>query len=91
MTARLGILLSGSGSTYANIVSQIEKKALKAEIAIVIASRPSAKALVKAQEWNHKTAVLSDQNEIQQSLEAHRCDLVAMCGFMRRYDPRGAS
>ena len=88
-SARLGILLSGSGSTYANLVEAIEAGNLPAEIAVVISSRPGVKGLERAAAWGHTTAISKDQDEIQSLLLDHGCDLVAMCGFMRRYDPQG--
>jgi len=90
MTARLGILLSGAGSTYGNLVARIHDGSLPAEIAVVIGSRANAEGLAKAQAWQHPCAASADQNEIQQLLEDHGCDVVAMCGFMRRYDPQGS-
>ena len=86
---RLGILLSGSGSTYANIVSHIESGAIAAEIAIVISSRPGVQGLERAAAWGHSHNIAKEQETIQDLLVAHQCDLVAMCGFMRRYDPQG--
>ncbi|TVR43349.1 MAG: phosphoribosylglycinamide formyltransferase [Planctomycetota bacterium] len=89
MTARLGILLSGSGSTYANLQAQIQQGTLDAEIALVIASRPQAGGLQQAADWGHPWLVSRDQETIQQGLVDHGCDWVAMCGFMSRFDPRG--
>ena len=90
MTTKLGILLSGAGSTYANIVAYIQDKELDAEIAVVVSSRDGTVGLQRANDWGHPTAISADQGEIQGILETHNCDLVAMCGFMRRYDPQGA-
>lgn len=90
MNAPLGILLSGSGSTYANLVEHIEAGLLPASIAVVIASRADCAGCERARAWGHPLVISHDQDEIQSTLQAHGCQWVAMCGFMRRFDPRAA-
>ena len=87
MTARLGILLSGSGSTYANLVAQIAAGRLDAEIGVVISSRADAYGLERAKTFGHPSAVTSKADEITAILQDHRCTWVAMCGWLKFYDP----
>ena len=84
MTARLGILLSGSGSTYANIADHL---ATVATIAVVVSSRQDAGGLDKARARGHATAVAREPEAVTAALRAHGAQWVAMCGWMRYWDP----
>jgi phosphoribosylglycinamide formyltransferase-1 len=87
MPARLGILLSGSGTTYANLAQAAAAGRLPAEIAVVVASRPEAGGLERARALGHPTAVAGDSAAVEQALRAHGAWWVAMCGWMRFWDP----
>jgi phosphoribosylglycinamide formyltransferase-1 len=87
MPARLGILLSGSGSTYANLVAAIADGRLPAEIAVVIGSRADAGGLERARAHGHPAVVAAAPEAVTAALRAHRAEWVAMCGWMRFYDP----
>ncbi len=87
MSARLGILLSGRGSTYDNLVAQIAAGRLDAEIALVVSSRRSAGGLARAAAHGHPTAVLREADAIDQAFAASGAELIAMCGWMRYWDP----
>ena len=87
MRARLGIMLSGSGSTYANLVDEIAAGRLAADIAVVVSSRADAGGVKRAQQYGHPVVVASDAAEVTAALLAHQCEVVAMCGWMRFYDP----
>jgi phosphoribosylglycinamide formyltransferase-1 len=87
MPARLGILLSGSGTTYANLSSAAAEGRLPAEIAVVVASRADAGGLERARALGHPTAVAGDSAAVEQALRAHGAGWVAMCGWMRYWDP----
>jgi phosphoribosylglycinamide formyltransferase 1 len=86
-SARLGILLSGSGSTYANLVEAIQQGRLSAEIALVVASRSDAGGVARARAWGHSVVVAQDADEVTAALRQHGCQVVAMCGWLRFYDP----
>ncbi|MBX3438292.1 MAG: phosphoribosylglycinamide formyltransferase, partial [Planctomycetaceae bacterium] len=45
---RLGVLISGSGTTLANFLARIEATTLNAEVAVVIASRADCGGVEKA-------------------------------------------
>ena len=84
MSARLGILLSGSGTTYQNLADRIADGALPAEIVVVVASRPGIFGIERAKQLGHPCIVAADPTE---ALRAHRAEFVAMCGWMRYWDP----
>lgn len=86
MTARLGILCSGSGSTYANLVAHIEAGTVPASVATVVVSREQAGARARATAWSHPCTVACESEAIAAALRQHDCQWVAMCGFMRRFD-----
>lgn len=84
MTARLGILLSGSGTTYDNLTQWVADGRIDARIAVVVSSRPRTGGLDKAARHGHRAVVARDPSV---ALEAAGCDYVAMCGWMRFWDP----
>jgi phosphoribosylglycinamide formyltransferase 1 len=83
MRPRLGILLSGSGTTYANLA----EAGLPADFAVVIGSKPGLGGLAKAEALGHPTAVASKPDEVTAVLRAHRVDWVVMCGWLKYWDP----
>ncbi|MBA3685738.1 MAG: phosphoribosylglycinamide formyltransferase [Planctomycetes bacterium] len=87
MPARLGILLSGGGSTYANLEAAIADGRLAAEIAVVVSSRADAGGLAIAAAHGRPAMVASDAAAVTAALHAHRAQWVAMCGWMRYWDP----
>ena len=87
MTARLGILLSGSGTTYANLVAAIRAGRLDAEIAVVVSSRADAYGLERAKAFGHPCLVAKEAAAITAALREARAEWVAFCGWMRFYDP----
>ncbi len=90
MLARLAILLSGSGSTYANLAERCVAGTLAAEIVLVISSRADAGGVALAQRCGHPCVVAGRAEEVTAALLAYRADLIAMCGWMRFYDPPAA-
>lgn len=90
MSTRLGILLSGSGSTYANLVDAIAAGLLPAQISVVVSSKADAGGVERARAYGHPLVIASDAAAVSAALLAHRCDLVAMCGWLKFYDPPAA-
>jgi phosphoribosylglycinamide formyltransferase-1 len=84
---RLGILLSGLGSTYANLVEAIQDGRLRATIAVVVSSRAEAGGLALARSLGHAAVVASEPAAVSAALAAHQAEWVAMCGWMRYWDP----
>jgi phosphoribosylglycinamide formyltransferase 1 len=84
---RLGVLLSGSGSTYANLVEAINAGSLPASIAVVISSRADAYGLQRAAAYGHPAQVATSADAVTAALRAHGADLVVMCGWLKYWDP----
>lgn len=93
MTAplRLGILLSGGGRTLQNLLDQIDRGALPAEIAVVIASRSNTGGEARATARGIPTHVVRPKDfpmpeafsaAVAAQLDAARVDLVCLAGFM---------
>ena len=95
---RIAVLLSGSGTSLENLVRQIEKGALAAEIVAVISSRAKAVGLQRARRhglpahavergaYDDETAF---NDAIHRILEQARPDLLVLAGFLSRLDLRG--
>lgn len=93
---KLGILISGGGTTFLNLHKRIEAGELKAEIACVISSSKKAKGLERAQEYGYPTAAFSRRRfeddqayslAIQNELQKHGVQLVILAGFLKMFHP----
>lgn len=92
----LGVLCSGRGSNLQSIMDAIDKGQIKAPIGVVIANKPDAKALERAENAGI-TAVCIDhkkctsQQDFEEKLVAvlreHGVTLVILAGFMRILSP----
>lgn len=88
---RLGILLSGRGSNFEAIASQIRAGAVPAEIAIVISNRTSAAGLEIARSLGIPAVAIPSggldretyDGKLREVLEEARVDLVCLAGYMR--------
>jgi phosphoribosylglycinamide formyltransferase-1 len=87
MPLRLGILLSGSGSTYANLVEAVSRAAQRIDIAVVVASRADAGGVARARSMGHPVVIASEGETVTAALREHQASWVAMCGWMRYWDP----
>lgn len=88
---RLGILLSGGGTTLQNIADTIARGQLNAEIACVISSNSKAYGLVRAETLALPRYILPRKSyptleafsqAMTDSLLAHYVDLVCMAGYL---------
>lgn len=88
---RLGVLLSGAGSTMLNLSDRINAGELDAEIAVVISSNFKAAGIDHARDRSLPTSVISRQDypdrdrfsrQIFSTLESAGVDLVVLAGFM---------
>ncbi|CAM2006409.1 phosphoribosylglycinamide formyltransferase [Acanthopleuribacter pedis] len=93
---RLGILISGGGTTFLNVHERINAGTLDAEIACVISSRKKAFGLERARklgypDYSVNYRKLGDDQAasaaIQEILAEHRVDLVVLAGFLRVFLP----
>ncbi|MFW5845445.1 MAG: phosphoribosylglycinamide formyltransferase [Planctomycetota bacterium] len=87
MHARLGILLSGSGTTYENLQEHIQAGSLPAEIVVVVASRAACGGIARAHRLGHPVVVARSPAEVTAALREHGADWVAMCGWLKYWDP----
>lgn len=93
---RLGILLSGRGSNFLAIASNIRSGALPGvEIAVVISNVADAPGLVAAAQLGLPTALHVSKGrsreahdaDVLASLRAHQVDYVILAGYMRLLSP----
>lgn len=84
---RLGILLSGSGTTYANLADHCADGRVGGEISVVIGSKPGLGGLAKAEARGHATVVAHQPDDVTAALVAHGVDWVVMCGWLKYWDP----
>ena len=88
---RLGILLSGRGSNFEAIATNIESGALDASIAVVIANRPEARGLEIARGRGLNAVCLPSKGldreaydrQVIAELRRNAVDLVCLAGYMR--------
>lgn len=96
-TLRLAVLLSGSGTSLANLFDQIDA-GLPARVEVVISSRRSAYGLERARKRgvpaiaiprkeNSDTTLFNDA--IHAELAKYEIDLVALLGFLSLFELRG--
>jgi len=88
---RLAVLISGGGTTLANLVATIRTGELSAEVSLVVASRPDCGGIAKAQAAGIECQVVArrdfDSTEafsdaIFQCCRAVNADLVICAGFL---------
>lgn len=84
---RLGILLSGSGTTYENLAEACADGRLAADIAVVIASKPGLGGAARAERRGHPVVVAAEPAAVTAALLAHGAEWVAMCGWLKYWDP----
>jgi phosphoribosylglycinamide formyltransferase-1 len=88
---RLGILLSGRGSNFEAIVSNVAAGKIPAEIAVVISNRPQAPGLETARRLGLNAVAIPSkglEREVYdrlviEELRRQEVDLVCLAGFMR--------
>jgi phosphoribosylglycinamide formyltransferase-1 len=88
---RLGILISGRGSNFEAIASNVAAGEIPAEIAVVIANRPQARGLEIACQRGFTAVCLPSKGLDREvydrmllaELARHGVDLVCLAGFMR--------
>lgn len=88
---RLGVLISGGGTTLTNFLKKISAGALAAEVPLVVASRPDCGGIARAQAAGLECAVVERRNftsvaEFSRAIfdrcRAARVDLVTLAGFL---------
>lgn len=92
---RLGILLSGRGSNFEAIASNVKAGNIAAEIAIVIANKPDAQGLQTAHDMGLDAVYIPSKGlkreefdrRVATLLKEKQVDLVCLAGFMRLLSP----
>jgi phosphoribosylglycinamide formyltransferase-1 len=88
---RLAVLISGGGTTLANLAEKIRDGSLNAQISLVIASRPDCGGISRAAEWNLPCEVIQRKsfsgvtpfsNEIFARCREGQADLIICGGFL---------
>ena len=92
MAIRLGVLISGSGTTLQNFLDEIDAGRLEAVVTVVISSSPNAYGLERAKKHKVPTTVIkrnvySDASTYGEAmaevLDKHKVELVTMAGFLK--------
>lgn len=97
MSTKLGVLISGSGTNLQAIIDRIADGSLDATVELVVASRPDAAGLKRAEAAGLQTLTLSKEiygnvlmadEVIAAELVRHDVEYVIMAGYMRKvHDP----
>jgi phosphoribosylglycinamide formyltransferase-1 len=91
MTANLGILISGGGTTLQNLADLISRNQLDARIAVVIASNSHCYGVERARKLNLPLHIITRKDlltlkdfsqKIASVLRQHNVDLTLMAGFL---------
>jgi phosphoribosylglycinamide formyltransferase-1 len=94
MTVKLGVLISGAGTTLQNFIDVIADGQLDARIEVVISSRPGVEGLARARRARIPTEVVERRRydtlaefsaAITEILDRCDVDLVLCAGFLQRY------
>jgi phosphoribosylglycinamide formyltransferase-1 len=95
---RIGVLLSGEGTSFENLAAHIDDGRVPAEIAVVISSKEKAGGLERARRRNipavavprKKHPDVAEFNDaLHAALEQHGADFVALLGFLSPFETRG--
>jgi phosphoribosylglycinamide formyltransferase-1 len=90
--ARLAVLVSGGGRSLENLCEAIERGELACEVALVVCNKREAHALERARRRGLAAALVDPERELSpaelsaaifERVDAARCDLVVMAGFLR--------
>lgn len=93
---KIGVLASGRGSNLQVIIDSIDAGELTAEIAVVLSDQPGAMALVKAEEKNIPTELVTKADHpmredfdetVVNILNERGVEIVVLAGFMRLITP----
>lgn len=83
---RITALISGGGRTVCNLQDSIERGRLKAEINLVVASRPGLAGIDRARQAGLEVRI-PDAGDFDDSLErlveSSRPDVICLCGYLR--------
>src|ERR1700681_2702125 len=96
MKKRIGVLLSGRGSTFVALAESVATGRIpNAEIAIVVSNREGAPGIDKAKERGIATRIIPSKGlereaydrQVVAVLNEHNVDLICLAGYMRLLSP----
>jgi formyltetrahydrofolate-dependent phosphoribosylglycinamide formyltransferase len=91
---RLGVLVSGGGTTLQNFLDREKAGSLAGEVVQVVSSDPGAKAVSRARKagkpvcavaWDREKGADAFAHGITKALDGAKVDLVLLAGFLRLY------
>ena len=94
---RVGVLLSGEGTSLENLLEQIDAGRVPAKVVAVLSSKEGAGGLARAERRGipalavprkRHPDVKEFNDRIHAALEPHDVDLVALLGFLSPFEPR---
>ncbi|MEN8182208.1 MAG: phosphoribosylglycinamide formyltransferase [Myxococcota bacterium] len=95
---RVGVLLSGSGTSLENLLEHIDAGKLPARVAVVVASKQQAFGLERARRRGIPALAVPRRlhpevkefnDRLHEALEPHDLDLVLLLGFLSPFELRG--
>ena len=95
---RIGVLLSGAGTSFENLAERIDAGEVPAEIVVVVASKEKAGGLERARRRGIPAVAVSRKRHpdvgafndaIHTALEVHGAEFVALLGFLSPFETRG--
>jgi len=96
---RIGVLLSGSGTSLENLLEQIDAGMVPGEVVVVISSKPGAFGLERARKRGIPAVAIPRKDHpdpdafndaIHAALEELGVEFVALLGFLSLFQPRDA-
>ena len=94
---RLAVLLSGSGTTLQNLIDRIAADTLRAEVVVVVSSRPGVQGLERARGAGIPAYAVARKeypdaagfnDALHAVLDRFDFDLVILAGFLSLFEPR---
>ena len=95
---RIGVLLSGEGTTFESLCEAIDAGRVPGDVVVVIASKPQAGGLARAARRGIPAVAIPRKahpdvrefnDRIHEALAEHRVDFVACLGFLSPFELRG--
>ena len=81
---RIGVLLSGSGTTLQNLIDRAQSGSLPIRVECVVSNRPGVRGLDRAVEHGIPAFVAATDDETFALLRQHRVELVCLAGYLRK-------